>query len=184
MINLLSNQRQADIRAARTNIILLRYMGLVCIAGLFLLGTLYVTYTLLEETMRNADASIADNDIKADVYSETRQNVEQLSSQLSNARTILDEEVPYSELFVSIGQVMPPGTVLGDTTFATTNFNGTPLSLTAYARSATEASVLQSNFQSSPLFSEVNLNSTTETGGVEGYPVVISLTVTINKTGI
>lgn len=184
MINLLSDDRKGEIRAARTNVILLRYTSIILLAFAFIAGAVYISYTLLQSTMASAESLIVANDVKADVYRDTKQEVDELSAKLNDAKAIADQEVLYSAVLVKIGQLVPSGALLGDITFKTANFNATPLQITAYAKSATEAGQLQSAFQSSPLFSQVNLNGTENGSSVEGYPVEVTLTATLNKAGI
>jgi len=184
MINLLSDERKDDIRAARANVIILRYMAIILLALIFISGALYVSYSLLQVTMKSNKEIIASNDVKADIYSETRQEVDTLSAKLNDAKTILNQEVRYSQVLVQIGQLMPAGTVLDEMTLTTASFNGAPVELTAYAKSTTEVSALQSQFQSSPLFSQVTLKGTDTSNGITGYPVKISLTVIMNRTGV
>lgn len=184
MINLLSNDQKDDIRAARANVILVRYMGIILLALVFIVGIFYVSYTVLRTTMDSNDAIIASNDLKADVYSDTKKEVDALSAKLNEAKTILNQEVRYSQLLPKLGQIMPAGTVLGDLELSNSSFVGTPVDLVAYAKSTNEAGVLQSQFQSSPLFTQVTIKGTEESGGLEGYPIKISLSVVFNKAGI
>lgn len=184
MINLLATDRKEEIKAARVNVILMRYMGIILLSQLFIGGALFVTYTVLTATLTSAESIISTNDIKADVYSETRQQVEGLSAKLNGAKVALDQEVRYSQVLVKMGQLMPTGTVLGDLTLNTASFNGQPVDVKAYAKSTNEAGLLQTNFQGSPLFSNVEIKSTEANQEVDGYPVTISMTVTLNKAGI
>ena len=189
MINLLPNEQKEDIRAARANVIIVRYIVIITCAILFIGIALYVSYSVLRITMNSANDVIAANDVKASVYSETKKEVDGLSSQLADAKAILDQEVQYSKVLVKIGQLMPAGTVLGAMTLKDENFVGgqtssaAPIEVTAYARSATEASQLQTQCQGSPLFNKVELKST-GTESIDGYPVNIILSIVLNKAGI
>ncbi len=183
MINLLSDQRKDDIRAARANIILVRYSAIILLAILFIAGSLYVSYSLLQVTKSSNEAIIESNDTKADIYSDTKAEVDALSAKLSDASGVLNQEVRYSQVLVKLGQLTPAGTILDKLTLTTANFSGTPTEITAYAKSTSEASTLQSQFQGSPLFTQVTLQGT-ETQGIDGYPVTVKMTVTFNKAGI
>lgn len=184
MINLLPDERKLDIKAARANTILLRYMAIIALAFAFIGGAVYISYMLLQTTMASAEQRVTDNDTKAGVFSSTQAEVQALSTKLSDAKSILDQEIRYSQVLVKIGQLTPPGVVLGDLTLDTASFGGTPVELTAYAKSNSEASQLQSQLQSSPLFSSVVLKGTESDKGVDGYPVLVTLTVSFNKAGI
>jgi len=184
MINLLSGERKDELRAARANVILLRYMSIIALAFLFITGALYVSYVVLTATKTSAEGIISNNDIKTDVYSETKQQVDTLSAQLNDAKTLIDQEVLYSQFLVRIGQVTPAGTVVGDITLTTANFVGTPIEMTVYAKSADSASLIQNQFQTSGLFTQVTLKGTETDKGIEDYPVSIGLTVVLSKARI
>lgn len=184
MINLLANDRKDEIRAARVNVILMRYMTIVILAFGFIGATLFVSYTVLTTTMASADSIIATNDVKADVYAETKQQVDGLSAKLNETKTTLNQEIRYSQVLVKMGQLMPQGTVLGDLTLNTASFNGQSVDVKAYAKSTNEAGLLQTNFQGSPLFSKVDIKSTETNQEVDGYPVTISMSVVLNRAGI
>jgi Tfp pilus assembly protein PilN len=184
MINLLSVERTDEIRAARMNVILVRYKLLIALALVFIGAALYVSYTVLDSTMASAEKRIQANDLKADVYKDTKQQVDELSAKLNESKTILDQEIRYSQALVKIGQLMPAGTVLGDLTLSTASFNGLPLEIKAYAKTTNEAGLLQNNFQSSGLFSNVTIKSTETSQEIDGYPVTIAMTVMLNKAGI
>lgn len=184
MINLLSTDRKGEIRAARANVLLLRYMAIIGLAFAFIAGAVYISYSVLQVTMNNAEQLVESNDVKADVYSETKQQVDELSVRLNDAKVIADQEIRYSSVLVKIGQLMPAGTVLGDLKLETNSFNGTPVQITAYAKSTAEASQLQTQFQGSALLSQVSLIGTETDKGIDGYPVLVSLTAVFNRAGI
>ena len=184
MINLLANDRKTEITAARANVIILRYIGIIVLAILFTTAAFAVSYSVLTRTMASADSLIATNDVKADVYADTKKDVDMLSAQLGDAKAILDQEVRYSQVLVGIGKLMPKGTVLDSLQLSSQSFTGAPLTIKAYARSTTEASLLQNQLQSSPLFRQAALQSTETSGGLEGYPVVVTITLSLNKAGL
>ncbi len=184
MINLLADSRKTDIAAARANLIIARYTAILLLAFAFIGGVLFVSYSILGATMSNAESLIASNDVKADVYSETRQQVEGLSTQLSDARAAFEGEVRYSQVLVKVGQLMPAGTILDSLDLNTAAFNGTPVSIKVYAKSTAEISQAQAQLQGSSLFSQVTLQDTQPTGGIDGYPVVATMTVVFNKAGL
>ncbi len=190
MINLLSPDHKKAIRAARVNVILSRYIGILVIGIVFLLGVLYVSHTILQQTKQHALEQIEANDIKADVYSDTKAQVDQLSTGLSQAKAILNQEVRYSKVLTSLAALMPQGTIiesleLGSTEAASSpTTQSTPITLKVLAKSSTEAVALQNQFRSSPLIVSPNFQSVTETGSdVEGYPASITMTFTLNAAG-
>ena len=182
MINLMPDQAKKEIRSARVNVILIRYMAIILCAFVFLILVLAGSYLILTQTKQSAQQLIDANAAKAQVYSATKSQVDALSSSLSEAKSILNQEVLYSKVLVNIGQQMPAGTVIDKISLNSTSFTGTPLTLKAYAKTTDAAVALREKFQSSPIFTNVNFESVSDTaGGIPGYPVSVSMTLTITK---
>ena len=88
----------------------------------------------------------------------------------------------YSNVLQNIGQQMPAGTVIDKIALDAASFTGTPVTITAYAKTNDAAVALREKFQTSPYFSAVNFQSVSDsTGGITGYPISVSLTLVINK---
>jgi len=182
MINLMPDNDKVEIRAARVNVVLLRYIIVIAIAFAFLALLLAGSYVVLTQTKASAEQLIDSNDTKAAVFSSTKAQVDSLSAGLAETKTLLDQEVLYSNTLVNIGQQLPQGTVLDKLTLDAGSFAGTPVALKIYAKSTEATVALREKFQTSPLFSNVNFESVSDTsGGITGYPVSVSLTLTLNK---
>jgi len=183
MINLLADERKDQIKAARVNLILSRYTVIIVMAIAFLMAILFVSYTVLQGTKKSADATVLTNDTKADVYSATRTQVETLSSKLSQTKTALDQEIRYSQVLTTLGQLMPAGTILDSLDLTTESFTGTPVEVKAYAKTNDEALAIRDHLQSSPLFTNVTIKGTDSANGTDGYPISVTLSVVFNKPG-
>jgi len=184
MINLMPDNDKVEIRAARVNIVLARYIFVILIAFAFLVLLLAGSYLVLTQTKNSAQQLIDGNATKAAVFSSTKAQIETLSSSLSETKTILDQEVLYSNILTHIGQQMPEGTILDKITLDAASFTGTPITLKVYAKTNEATVALRQKFQSTPLFSNVNFESVSgAASGVPGYPVSVSLTLTLNKAG-
>lgn len=181
MINLMPDIAKQEIRAARLNVILARYIIVILFAFGFLMLLLGGSYVVLTQNKESAQRLVTTNDTKADVYSSTKAQVEALSSSLSQTKTILDQEILYSNVLMNIGQQMPTGTVLSSLALNAASFTGTPVTLKAYAKTTDDAVALREKFQSSPIFANVNFESVSDTGGITGYPVSVAITLTITK---
>lgn len=183
MINLMPTDVKKELRAARTNIILMRYIMVILISASFLALILWGSFILLGQIQDSSKRLIEANDTKAEVYSQTKQQVDSLSAGLSEAKGILDQEILYSNVLVNIAQQMPTGTIVDKITLDKTSFSGTPLTLKVYAKTSADAVALRDRFQSSAFFSNVNFQSVSDTSeGIEGYPVSATLTVTLNRS--
>ena len=181
MINLMPDAEKKELRAARTNVILARYSVVVVLAFAFLVLLLAGSSLILTQTKTSAEKIIEANKSKADVYSSTKSQVDSLSSSLAETKSILDQEVLYSNVLMNIGQQMPEGTVIDKISLTSASFTGTPLTLKAYAKTNDAAVALRAKFQSSPIFTDVNFESISDNTGISGYPVSVSMTLTITK---
>lgn len=183
MINLLPNKRKAEIRAARTNVALVRYIGILLVALAFILGALYVSYSVLGMTQSTSQDRISSNDTKASVYNTAKAQVDTLNANLAQSRGLLDQEVRYSKVFVNIAQLMPANTIFGKLSFTADSFNGSPTTAKVYAKSATDITALQQRFQQSTMVSGVNVQNISSSGnGTSGYPASADITFVINRT--
>lgn len=185
MINLLSDERKNQIRAARTNVILLRYTGIIVLAIVFLMSVLFVSHSVLQQTMATTEERIAINETRASVYSDTQQQVAALSAKLSEAKGLLDQEVSYATILTTLGKAMPQGTIVSSLAVneATLN-NGTPTEIIAYAKNDQAAALIQQNLQSSGIFSNVSLSGTDTKAGIDAYPIKVTLSVTFNRSSL
>lgn len=184
MINLLATERKAEIRAARVNVTLVQYIIILLLAFAFISGIFYYSLVTLQSTMASADSLVEANDIKADVYSDTRQQVASLEANLSEAKSVLDQEVRYSKLLVGIGQLLPAGTIIESLPLDDTALNGAPIQIKAYAKTSADTVALQERLKSSPLFTSISVQATSESDGISGYPVSITMSVVFNKAGV
>jgi len=181
MINLMPDDIKKEIRSARTNVVLVRYIVVILLAFVFLVLVLMVSYVVLTQTKASAQRVVDSNDTKAEVYSTTKAQVDALSGSLIQTKSILDQEVLYSNVLMNIGQQMPPGTILSSIALNAASFTGAPVTLKAYAKTNDNAVALRQKFQSSPIFSNVNFASISDSSGIEGYPISVSITLTITK---
>lgn len=181
MINLMPDDIKKEIRSARLNVILGRYIIVILFAFGFLVLLLAGSYIVLTQSKESAQRLTSTNGTKADVYSTTKAQVDALSSSLSETKTILNQEVLYSNVLMNIGQQMPAGTVLNSITLNTASFAGTPVTLKAYAKTTDDAVALREKFQSTPIFTNVNFDSVSDSTGIDGYPVGVSITLMVTR---
>jgi Tfp pilus assembly protein PilN len=181
MINLLPDETKRQLHAARTNVILVRYTGVILIAFLFLVFIIVGSSLLLAQSKASADLLVESNSADASIYGETQQTITELSSNLSGARALLDSRISYASFLRSLGSQMPAGTVIEAIELTPQSFTGSPVTLKVFAESAEATVALREQLQSSAQFSNINLTSISENGGIENYPVTASLSLTIEQ---
>jgi hypothetical protein len=160
MINLLPPALKADYRYARRNVTLRKWVVVFLIA-LVGLGAV-ATYGLLTMRQTNLDyqhqVTALETQLKREKLDQTKKQVQEVSSSLKLAVTVLSNEVLFSKLIQQIGAVMPRGAVL---TGLTINQVSGGIDLTAGATSYNSATQVQVNLAdpANKLFSKVDINS-------------------------
>lgn len=181
MINLLPDDTKKQIKAARSNVSLVRYIVIITMALVFLALACTAVYFSLINSKDAADtASInikTENSARISVENQARS----LRTNLANAKVVLDREIRYSEIITDIASALPPGVILDSLTLDNTTL-GTPITLQARATNTDAALHLRDNFEASTRFSGFNLQSlSTSPGGSSDYPVSISINIVISK---
>lgn len=179
MINLLPPEHRTQLRAAQANTLLLRYNITLIIAVIFLALALGFVYFYLTTSKAAAEQTIADNKAKVGSYVQVENEAQSFRSSLTTAKQVLDKEVTYSKTILAIAQLMPKGTVIQDLNLDVATF-GTPTTLVVQAKDYETALAIKDTFQTSPLLSNVHLQSISQATG-EGYPYTVTLGLTISK---
>lgn len=179
MINLMPDEHKKQLKAAKLNVSLLNYFLVLLGAGVFLVFILYGSGVLLRQTEESAKQLIEANDTKADVFSETQTQIQELSGKLSDARTILDGQRSYSKILATIGQGMTPGTVIDEVSLTPAAIAGEPFVATIFATTSTATVELQESLERSGAFQSVSISSIAQSNAVEGYTVTASMTLTL-----
>jgi Tfp pilus assembly protein PilN len=179
MINLLPYEEKRQLKAARTNTLLIRYNAFLVSAVVFLGLAIGITYFFLVNARASAEVVIGENKAKVADYAQVEAQAQLFRANLTTAKQILDSEVTYTKVMLDIARLMPNGTVLDKLSLDAQTF-GTPTTMTAQASSYEAALRLKEAFQASAIFSDVNFQSiTSSTSG--SYPLSVSFNVTIKK---
>lgn len=179
MINLMPYDTKKEIRSARLNVILGRYIIVVLLAFGFLALLLAGSYVVLTQTKESAQRLIDIGGSNSNPNGSTESQVRALNSTLSQAGMTLNQGVSYSDTLINIGQQMPAGTVLDSLTLNAASFGSTPITLKVYAKTTDDITALQQKFQSTPDFENVKVIP--DTASINGYPVSASVTFIITK---
>lgn len=180
MIDLLPPEEKRQLRAARSNTLLIRYNLLLLGAVAFLGLAFGVTYVYLRNTKNNAEQTITQNNAKVGSYAAVTTQAQEFRTNLAIAKQILNQEVTYTKVILAIAKLLPSGVILQNISLDSQTF-GTETTLTAQAKDYASALALKDSFQQSPLFSDVHFESITTTGTSGRYPITVSLNVTIKK---
>ena len=198
MINLLPYDYRSELRAARTNVLLTKYIGTLGGAILVLGGLVYGAHITLDASRASAQEAMDASIVRADRYSQTRALAESLRTDLATAKLMLDQKISYTKLIYEISDALPAGVVLSTLTLDPASF-GSEMTLNASAKDFKSASQLETRLASkSDLFSSVKLLSMESGEGTTGenteqspdavataeYPIQVSVSVLINKEAL
>lgn len=182
MINLLPDNNKKELRAARMNVVLLRYNVLTLITVVLFLLALGGFYAYLTSTKATAETSNIKNQAKANSYSDTKKAAEQYRTNLATAKQILANQVNYTSVVFSITELLPKGVVLDNVNLSAKDF-GNQTVISAHAASFDAVSQLKQNFQQSKVFSNVFFQTINNAGDTadSGHPISVTISVKINK---
>jgi Tfp pilus assembly protein PilN len=182
MINLLPPEEKRQLRAARTNVLLLRYNILLLAAIAFSGLAVGITYVYLTTAKANAIATINDNNTKVGQYADVQVQASRFRQNLATAKQILAGDVTYSKVILQIAHLLPSGVILENLNLDAQTF-GTETSLVAQAKDYGAAIALKDSLQKSTLFSDVHFQSiaANTSGTASAYPITVNLSVTFKK---
>lgn len=183
MINLLPDETKKDLRAARSNVVLLNYLMILVLGIAFLALICVGVYFILTSTKANAERLISENTSKDTSQGALQAQSTALRQSLNDAKTVLDGEIVYSKFFANLAGLMPAGVVLDNLSISPATFD-TATTLQFFAKTNEAALELKSKFEASSFFSDVSLQSlnSNTSGQSANYPVSVSLSLIINKS--
>lgn len=178
MINLLPTEHKKQIRAARVNVVLVRYNVLIIASAIFLASATGFAYFFLVNSKQLAENTIQENASKEGSYAEIKTKADAFKSELASAKSILDSQTSYAKAALAISRLLPEGTSIDKLEINEQSF-ATPLLLTVNIRDEQAAAQLLKSFSSSPLFSNVAKGKISI--GTGQYPYAMELTITMSK---
>src|SRR5262245_29854599 len=112
MINLLSPEQKRDIRAARTNVMLVHYSTMLLLLGM-LVGAVYAAgFWLVNNDEKAVNEKLATQSDRTKVYAQAEKQADTFRSDLAIAKSILSKETSYSTFLITLAKDIPSGTVL------------------------------------------------------------------------
>jgi Tfp pilus assembly protein PilN len=187
VINLLPDDNKVQIRSARINVVILRYIMLL-FGGIALMSALVVaTFLFMRVVQDNTLKRIADNNAKQSKFSDVKKTAEGFRSDLRIAKTVLDSDTHYSSLIYKISASIPSGVILNQLNIDAKSL-GTSVTINAAATSFLTAVQLKNSFEkNTKLFSNVNIASITfdkDSESLGPYKYVTNINVIINKDAL
>ncbi len=195
MINLLNPSEQRQIRAARINVRLRRFVLLTFAAAAVFSG-IYL-YGIQRAGAENTQAIVARTEAekKLVAYADTKKTADEYQANLAVAKKILSSEIVFSTFITDLAATMPPNTILQGLTLSSKSLStdkSKPVftELNARTKSYEDALTLKTKLeQKTTLFSDVRITNITRSdtglkGAIANYPYVVGFSVVIVKQGV
>lgn len=189
MINLLPDSHKKELRAARTNVVLVRYISILGGAIGVLAILVGAAYILLMNTQQNVQAQVDENVVRVSSFDATRTEADRFRSDLANAKIILDGEITYSQLIYDISDVIPKDVILDSLTLDSQTL-GSKATMNASARTYEAAVKLKEVFVNNPklftgvYFETLSYQNSEDASKPEPYPVKVTMSVVIMKEAL
>ncbi len=158
MINLLPPQRLANLRIARSNTILRRYIELSLMSIIILIAAVVMAYYFLHSQQVNTRSIVDINKKKVAQLEPVQKQATQLSSTVNIIAGLFSHNIEFSDMLTQIGGLMPQGSVLTGLQFSVEDLKS-PLEISAQVDNEQKAAILRNNLATSKLFSKVDIKT-------------------------
>lgn len=170
MINLLSEDRKQEIKAAHANMVLINCFIFSLLASAFLalacLSTYYVVNSSVDASKNKQNTSTQQSTISSETMTEA-------------VKSVLNQQVSYSTIMSAVAAALPSGAYIESIAFDNSSLNA-PISFGIIVSASANIYEVQEGqkFKENPLFSDYTVNSTvTNRDGTKA----VSVSVQINK---
>lgn len=181
MINLLPSETKKQIRAARINVNLVKYLIFSIFAATFLALACATIYLFIINTKPVNNSTTTINQSDSTNYDIAKNQYDTLLASFTAAKPIVDQQIAYSSIITNIGAALPSGVILSNLSLSSSKLS-TPLTLQLKAKSTDLEQKIKENFQNLPIFSNVTIQSSkSDSSDASGYPVSINLNTVIDK---
>lgn len=109
MINLLPKEDIRQLRAAKSNVLLRRYIVLSIVPALAILSCFILAFVFINAEKSNAERSIQETNQQLSNYQDTQKSALAFQSNINQAKSIFNKESRYSKALLRINQIVPDG---------------------------------------------------------------------------
>lgn len=180
MINLLSTKRLNDIRVAKSNTILSRYIKLLIISSLIIGCIVTGAYYYLNIQHSKAEEAKRLDDARVSALEPYHEQASQLSATVNTIANVMSGDLAFSNMLTQIGNLMPSGTVLTGLQLSSEELSA-PLIVSAHVDNEQRSVVLLRNLKQSDLFEGAQIRNIqlldSEADKKKSYNYVVTLDV-------
>jgi len=184
MINLLPYDENKQTRAARTNLILVRFIVFLGLGiGFLVLACIATYFLIIVIRSQNEEINKLNSDVTSSI-STTTDPASNFKSNLITAKNIIDQQVPYYKILSSLSSALPAGTVIDSISIDDNTINSV-LNIKIYSTTSGFETKVKEGFQKSPIFSDYQLIGTESPQTDQpGYKFSINISIKVNKAAL
>lgn len=185
MINLLPYDMKKQLKAARLNSILIRYIIVLLISTLFI-GLLGLGLNYYIDLTQN---SIGDKSEQAGSASMTNAEMTSkatdINQKVASVKSAVETGTSYSQILINLAQKLPSGVILETLSLSDSELSKT-IELTFYAKNNDSARKIKDQLSSSAMFKNISepTITTIDNPAFSGYPTKVVLSLTIDKGAV
>jgi Tfp pilus assembly protein PilN len=121
MINLIPDEIRTNNRFALRNVRLIRYTGVALLTMAAIVAITGLSILNMKNTEKNLQSQSTDQSKKLAAYKPVQAQSKDLSNEIATINTLLNRQIKFSELLPNIAKLMPPGAVLRELDFTTSD---------------------------------------------------------------
>lgn len=118
MINLLPNETKTQLKAARINTLLVKFLLILIVGGAFVGGAI-----LYSNMNSNSNDATSQNSIN-EQYRQYNEQATGIDSKIAEAKSVLSSRINFSEIMLAITESLPDSVALDSISLNTSNVNG------------------------------------------------------------
>jgi Tfp pilus assembly protein PilN len=145
MINLIPDQIRINNRYALRNVKLIRYTVLALLTMAVIVAITGLSILNMERTENKMQQQSKEQHQKLATYKATEDKSKELSDEVNTINTLLSRQLNFSELLPNIAQLMPPGAVLRELDFTTSDILAGATTTKATASSGQKPFIIQAS---------------------------------------
>lgn len=175
MINLLSKETKQELRAARRNVIIRKYVLTLGLLAVLIAGSYGVGYLILSAQEDAYKRELAQYIPQKEQYNDTIKLASEYTKNLAVAKSILENEVVFSDYIIMLARTLPPNTIMDAVNVKTPDFDK-PIEATFKTKNYSDALVAKHTLESSPYFNDVKIRAIQkETNQEYAHRVIIQM---------
>jgi Tfp pilus assembly protein PilN len=180
MINLLSNESKKELKAAHTNVTLIKYFIFLGFSLGFLILVSGGSYWFLSIIKSSNDQSALDQTSTKVAYNSAKKQLAAIENDMVAAKDIMNKQILYSKIIESITSTLPSGTILESLQFDNESIEK-PTTISARAKNEAAVTELRNNITQSSQFSNPSVTSSSDNKNPD-YPIAVTINIAINRT--